>query len=340
MKRNLLSLFTLAVLIISSQLFSQNKTGTAGMTYLKMNVTARPAAMAGTFIGLSDDASSLNYNPAGMINVQNMEYISSYRSYYDGIQDGYFGMVLPLKEFNGAAGVQVSYLNTGDIDETTPQNPMGTGRTFSASDLVVGVSYAQMLTTKFYVGGTVKYIREQLADVSANTMAADVGTYFDTKWKSLIFGMSIRNFGGNFTYIKEDTPLPMLFVFGIKFVPWENDGSKLNTLIEAGHPSDNGEYVSLGLEYSLNDMFFVRAGRTINGKENWFTTSEMNKDVDHPLSADGTKLKELDSEINLNGTTAGLGFKLADYGISADYAYTYHRDLGNTHMFTLGYSLR
>lgn len=340
MKKSLFSLLTLTLLVVSSQLFSQNKTGTAGMTFLKMDVTARPAAMGGTFIGLADDASTLNYNPAGMINIKNMEYISSYRSYYADIQYGYAGMVMPLKEYNAAVGVQVDYLNTGDMDETTPQMPLGTGRTFAASDLMVGVSYAQMLTTKFFVGGTVKYIREQLADMSATTFAGDVGTYYDANWKSLIFGMSIRNFGGNFTYIKEDTPLPMLFVFGVKFTPWSDESSKLNTLLEAGHPSDNGEYVTIGLEYSYNDMFFVRGGRIINGTEYWFTTGEMNSQEDWKLSTDGTKIEQTTSEINLNGTTAGLGFKMAEYGFTADYAYAYHRDLGNTHMFTLGYSLR
>ena len=50
---------------------AQDKAGTAGMTFLKMDVTARANSLGGSFIGLSDDASCLYYNPAGMMNLKN-----------------------------------------------------------------------------------------------------------------------------------------------------------------------------------------------------------------------------------------------------------------------------
>ncbi|MFO7810032.1 MAG: PorV/PorQ family protein [Candidatus Delongbacteria bacterium] len=334
--KKILILITLAAAITFSA-FSQDKAGTAGMTFLKMDVTARGMALGGAFIGLSDDASSLYYNPAGLINVKNSEFIASHNMYSADIQYSFAGMSYPLPQMNAAAGIQFGYLTTGDMDETTPLNPTGTGRTFSASDMFIGATYAQMLTPKFFVGGTLKLITENLADESVMVGAGDVGTYYDTGWQSLVFGMSIRNFGSNFTYIKEDTPLPMLFVFGASWTAVDDDVNKLVTLFEAAHPSDNAEYITLGLEYSYNDMFFARFGRKIDNDEYGLLKSS----TSIPEGAEGGGDEDDgESGLNLMGTGLGIGFKMNDLGIKFDYAWKHMDDLGMTHMVTFGYELK
>ncbi len=332
----------LTVLIILAGLmsvFAQDKAGTAGMTFLKLDVTARGTALGGAFIGLSDDASTLYYNPAGLVNLNNIEMIASHNFYAADIQYSFAGAVYPLPAMNAAAGLQFGYLTTGEMDETTPSHPTGTGRTFSASDMFIGASYAQRLTTKFSVGGTLKFIVESLAGETVYVGSGDIGTYYDTEWQSLIFGMSIRNFGTNYSYIREDTPLPMLFVFGASWTPVDDGVNKLVTLFEAAHPSDNAEYITLGLEYSYNDMFFARFGRRIDNDEYWLLKSS---NVDFPDSAnpEDPELKYTESGINMMGTGLGLGFKMNDLGIKLDYAWKHMGYLGMTHMITFGYELR
>ncbi|MBU4486987.1 MAG: PorV/PorQ family protein, partial [Candidatus Delongbacteria bacterium] len=275
---------------LSSLSFAQDKAGTAGMTFLKMDVTARATALGGSFIGLSDDASCLYYNPAGLMNLKNMEFVASYNMYAADVQYTFTGGTYPIPSLNGAAGIQFAYLTTGEMDETNPLYPTGTGRTFGASDMLLGLSYAQMLTPKFYVGGTIKFIVESLADESVFVASGDVGTYYNTGWQSLIFGMSIRNFGANFTYFDEDTPLPMLFVFGASYNAMNDSVNKINLLLEAAHPSDNSEYVTFGCEYSYNDMFFARIGRKIDNDEYWLMKDDS---VNFPDSADAA-----DEELN------------------------------------------
>ncbi|HQO09334.1 MAG TPA: PorV/PorQ family protein [Clostridiales bacterium] len=319
--------------------FAQDKAGTAGMTFLKMDVSARATALGGSFIGLSDDASCLYYNPSGMMNLKNMEFIASYNMYAADIQYTFAGGTYPVPQLNGAAGLQIGYLTTGDMDETTPLYPAGTGRTFSASDMFLGLSYAQMLTPKFFVGGTVKFIMEDLADESVFVASGDVGTFYNTGWKSLIFGMSIRNFGSNFTYIDEDTPLPMLFVFGASYTAMNDGVNKMSLLMEAAHPSDNSEYITVGCEYSYNDMFFARFGRKIDNDEYWFMKDDS---VDFPENADieDPELKTVDGGVNWMGTSLGLGFKMSNMGLKVDYAWKHMGDLGITHMVTLGYTIK
>lgn len=325
--------------LLASASFAQDKGGTAGMTFLKMDVSARATALGGSFIGLSDDASCLYYNPAGLMNLKNMEIIASYNMYAADIQYTFAGGTYPIPQLNGAAGIQFAYLTTGEMDETTPLYPDGTGRTFGASDMFLGLTYAQMLTPKFFVGGTLKFIVESLADESVFVASGDVGTYYNTGWKSLIFGMSIRNFGANFTYIDEDTPLPMLFVFGASYNAMNDGVNKVNLLLEAAHPSDNAEYVTFGCEYSYNDMFFARMGRKIDNDEYWLMKDDS---VDFPDNADITdeELNYSDEGINWMGTSLGLGFKMNTMGLKVDYAWKHMGYLGITHMVTFGYELR
>lgn len=326
----------LLVVILCSSLYSQNngkKTGTSSFTWLKISPTARGTALGGTFIGLSDDASTLYYNPAGMIKVDNPEFIASYNMWYDESPHVFAGAVLPLKSISGAVGFQFSYLSSGDMDETTPFKPLGTGRTFQANYLMAGVSYAQMLTSKFYVGGTAKFLYGAIADETAVTGAVDIGTYYNTQWKSLIFGMSMRNFGGTVQYIDDENDLPMEFVFGVSLVPYEDGMNKVSTLLEAAHPNDNDEYLMFGVEYSYNNMFFVRAGRKLNGTEWSLMKEDQTNEVD-------TDITEADDGINLAGTSCGFGIDLRSVGIKIDYGYMYHEELGHTNTVTFGYSLK
>lgn len=326
----------LLVVILSSSLLAENngkKTGTSSFTWLKIGPSARATALGGAYIGLSDDASALYYNPAGMIKIDNPEIITSYNSLYADIDHAFIGFVMPLKDISGAIGFQFSGLTSNDMDETTIYNPTGTGKSFQANYMMAGVSYAQMLTSKFYIGGTLKLLYGGIANESVVTGAVDIGTYYNTQWKSLVFGMSMRNFGGTVEYLDDENDLPMEFLFGISLVPYENGEHKVTTLLEAAHPNDNDEYVTIGAEYSFNNMFFVRVGRKINGTEWSLNKADQTDEVDGDMVAP-------EEGLNLAGTSLGLGVNLQDLGIKIDYSYSYHEELKDTHIITLGYSLK
>lgn len=332
----------LLTVIFVSGLYSQDKGGTAGLTFLKIDVSARAMGMAGSFIGVADDASALYYNPAGIINLKQPEVIATYYRYAGEINYSYLGAVYPIPAMNACVGIQGSFLSVGEMTVTTPDfsSYEGNGQTFGATDMMFGLSYAQVLTTKFNVGGTVKLINENLAGESIYSVAGDVSTYYNTEWKSLIFGMSIRNFGSNYSYFSQDDPIPMLFAFGIGFTPYQKEASKLNVLFEAAHPSDNAEYLTLGLEYSFNNMFFLRLGRKIDDDEYWLMKNE--EDADLPDNyLEGAPANDFSiSGINMMGTTFGLGFQMENLGLTADYGFKHMGDLGLTHMMTIGYTIK
>ncbi len=67
----------------------------------------------------------------------------------------------------GAFGMDLQYLDYGQIEETTVYDQDGTGRFLSASDLAIGLGYARELTDRFSFGIKIKYINQTIADASA-----------------------------------------------------------------------------------------------------------------------------------------------------------------------------
>ena len=66
------------------------------------------------------------------------------------------GMVIPVgKESGKNVGIGVNFVDYGRQIVRTAEMPEGTGASFGAHDLSIGISYAQKLTEDFYFGGTI-----------------------------------------------------------------------------------------------------------------------------------------------------------------------------------------
>lgn len=340
MKRNrLIALILAFVLVAPSLVRAQDKVGTTGVQFLKISPTARGVGLADAMLPIANDASTLWYNPAGMTNLKHRELVLSHTNYPAGIAYDYIGMVQPLLGAGAAFGVQVYGLFTDEMDETTPEHPYGTGRTFTASDMAAGVSYAQKLTKKFAVGGTVKYIQENLADEVARGWGVDVGTYYDTNWKSLRIAMLISNFGPDMDFINSPFPLPMVFKFGVAANLVEKANNRLTLTFEGDHPNDNREVYMYGFEYAFKETVFLRFGHKTNGMKR-ATMEEFADDpegenpfLEYPLITE-------EGSFNFDALTFGGGLKIPGIGLNVDYAYSKIAFFGSLHRFTLGYTFR
>lgn len=319
-----------------STLFGQAKVGTAGVQFLKIGVSARGVAMADAFTAVANDASALYYNPAGLIQLSKPEAIASHISFPAGVSYEFVGFAYPMPKQNSVIGAFVGGLWTDEMLVTTPVSPYGTGQTFTASDFTVGASYVRRLTDKFTVGGSVKFLNENLADESAYGWAADVGTYYQTGWRKVVLAMLVSNFGPDMNFVNAPFPMPMNFKFGAAMTPYED---KLHSVLldaEFSHPNDNLEMVSLGAEYSFKKLVFLRLGKKVNGwkRDKWrdYVGSEQGKDpyIEYPVINE-------DGFISLDGFSIGGGAKFQNIGLSVDYSYAAYGYFGPIHRFTLGY---
>ncbi|MFH1373495.1 MAG: PorV/PorQ family protein [bacterium] len=298
-------LLGLAVMLSPVTVRAQAKVGTTGAQFLELGVSARAMGMAEAFVAVSDDISSVYYNPAGLTYLYGREAAFTYVQMPADIGYGFAALGLPLESIGGVLGISAYGLSSGSIDETD-YNRIPTGQTFTWTDMALAVSYGRYLTDRFSIGVTVKYVHEKVHSYSANGWAADVGTLFNTGFRGFRIGMGITNFGPDMKFIQNAFPLPINFKFGGAINVVEGDNHLVTFALEGSHPSDNLEKYNTGIEYIFMDRFILRTGGRFN--------------------------------YNVDGFTAGGGLRLPfgeEGELGFDYAYQDFGVLTEIHRFTM-----
>jgi hypothetical protein len=357
MKRWPLIVLLAALPLLPQAVWAQAKVGTAGVQFLKISPSCRAVGMGEAYVAVANDASAIYHNPGALARLTSPEATVSYIDYAAGVQYGFLGLTHPMEKWNGAWAASIIYLTTGEMDETTPEMPQGTGRKFSAGDIAVGLSYSQKLTDKFSVGGTFKYLNETLADKSANGWAADVGTYYYTGWKSVRIAMLTSNFGPDMKFVDTPFSMPMNFTFGMAGYIWNahdhhwwtgSDSVGTHSLLMGlswSHPNDNLEVYNIGLEYGFQNTAFIRVGKKINGIkrygwEDYEAKINAGQDAKNRDPFYEYPLFSTDGNFFQNGATVGAGVNFQSVGLTIDYAFTGISYLDNIHRFSLGYKFK
>lgn len=291
MKKCIIFLFTLGlILIISNKTWTQEykKLAQTGCKFLGVGMDARSTAMGEAFTSIQGNSASIFYNPAGMANLHNFfdlninhaTWIADIKHYSAGIAFNPFGIKY------GVLGFSFIYVDYGELERTMVDPKTDAGYvdmgTFSPKALSVGLGYAIQLSERFSVGGQIKYVSQEMGSNllssgdevtnKVNVLAFDFGTLYSTGWKSLVFGMSVRNFSKEVKYQNEGFQLPLTFKIGISMdgldllLPEHKDHSLLVS-IDAVHNRDYPEQVNLGLEYTFMNLLSLRGGYMFNNDE-------------------------------------------------------------------------
>lgn len=262
-----------------SQLFPNlggQRTGTASLQFLKIGTSARATGMAESFVAVSDDISSLHWNPAGLVAFKENGVTFSFTQWFVDSKIVNFGGVYHFGG-NNAVGLSVTSLQTEDMKVTTEFQPTGTGEYFRFSDLSAGLSFAKQLTEQFSFGLTVKYVQEDLGELTMKGVLGDLATFYKTGLGTSRFAIMISNFGGQISpsgsvnLIEGRTvnsfqqfPPPTAFNFGFAIEPIMDSKNRLTTSIQLNSPNDNAENLVFGAEYAYKEFLFFRAGYKLN----------------------------------------------------------------------------
>ena len=258
--------------------------GTSGAQFLKIPVGARATALGGAFTSVGNDAGSIFWNPSGIVGVANGEFCVSHTEWWAGSRLNHAAFVRSFGEV-GTFGLSFTSLSMDKIEVTTEDQPEGTGQTYDAQDLMIGITYARTLIQDFSAGITVKYVHQRIWNETASGPAVDIGTQYHIGYRDLTLGMSITNFGGDLAFSgrdlnidysqnalnsterllpsalqPEEYPLPLHFQVGLSMSPYQSDDFSVRLATDVIHPNDNKEVVAAGLEISIMQGFFLRGG--------------------------------------------------------------------------------
>jgi hypothetical protein len=304
---------SLAILSFSSGIAQDNqKLAQTSFKFLSVVSDAQGAAVGGAMNSLQLGSRALFFNPAGMSGMENKFDLSmSNNQWIADIE--HYTMSLAVNPAHGKYGVvgfSLQYANFGNFVGTVvsrdPANLKGYEDTgiFKLNAYAAGIGYAKALTDRFSVGGQIRLAHQDLgestipnesqsqpiyddsthtiigyADSAAvgtnrlNPLVFDFGTQFRTGVKSLVFGMSVRNFSKEIQYVYEQFQLPLVFTLGISMdlmdlfgeVPYNQS---LVMSVDASHYRDHPEQLKVGLDYRIMNMLALRGGYVTASDEN------------------------------------------------------------------------
>src|SRR6267378_8431070 len=143
-RRLLIATFMAALVGAATVAQAGDRSGTVSGQFLKIGTNARAIGMGGAQVAVAEGVSSMAFNPAGIVVVGDFGFGATYTAWLASIQHSFAGVVKNVPGL-GAFGVSFVLLTTDDIQETTPQYPEGTGRSFRASDYAFSVAFARQV---------------------------------------------------------------------------------------------------------------------------------------------------------------------------------------------------
>lgn len=254
-----LTLLTLALPGLAQAEFFE-KVGTFGAQYLQIGTTARATGMGAAYTAVADDAASVFWNPAGLVNVRGSEFLVSHVEWPADINLTSAILAFNPKQIPGSFALSLRSLWLDPMLVRTAYQPDGNGQTFDAGSTSLGFTYSRFFTDKFSSGFTLNYLHMGLAETSVNTGSLDFGIMYRIGVRGLKLGMVIQNLGGKINFDDREAKLPTTFKVGASFNALDFGNQRLLASAEFQHPADASERANLGVEYNLNNLFYGRAG--------------------------------------------------------------------------------
>lgn len=331
--------------------------GNAGGEFLTIPVGARGVAMGQAFTAVSDDITSLWWNPAGLGFMRSPAAFFTNINMPLDVNVNYIGAAAPVFEGNGVVGAAFELLSTGDQPVTTVLEPEGTGETFAPWSALVQGSYAHNISDRFTAGFSFKWVHENIVSITSDAFQFDFGTNYHTTFAGhgirLAFvvvnlGTNFESSGGRlqtaarppeFPTFPNSGPLELEFKTETFRPPTTLKTALAYYLVESESSTFliNGEFaaprqlettVSIGGEWSqvLVPAVNGNVATTVSARGG-YTYQQDEEDLDNSPN-DNDMFRGL-------GFGAGLQFDFTTFGAGFDYAYRDWGRLGGTNNFSV-----
>jgi long-subunit fatty acid transport protein len=315
-KRILLSLAVIGVTLCTCPVVLRAG-GTTTYDFLRSDVSARAAALGGSFVTMIDDPNSIFYNPAGLASLTGNRVSFGFFKHLMDINSGYasYGTEIPKLGFVGFGAV---YINYGQFQQTGEEGQnLGT---FGAGEFALSAGYAGELESGFNYGVNAKFIYSSIANYNSSGAAVDFGLLYSAVPQRLILGASLLNLGTQFNpYINTREDLPLDLKIGASIYPEHLPAVILVSFDGLNEQQNNFgnrlKAFAVGVEFTASPNVQLRFGYN----------NENRQDLTIGQSA------------GFAGLSLGIGFTNNTYNI--DYGYTSYGKIGDLHRVSIALSL-
>jgi len=281
---------------------SETNNASTGLSFLKLGVGARAISMGEAYSALSEDASGLYYNPAGIAFGESNELTVMHKQWAFGTTTEFLGSTIHSDPFTFGFGFNSTNVNGIEIR----QQPGPADGTFGLHDLAISATASWRIDTALSVGATAKFLYEKIYVDESNGAAFDVGLRYQYN-HNLAFALAVSNLGSMSKLVSDPITLPAGLRGGASFFSPLNDNFAVTVagdILKVVH--DNGVRVHGGGEIMYHSLLALRAGYQIG--------------------------------YDAKGLSAGFGVR---YGmLHFDYAFVpFSNQLGDTHTFAVTFNL-
>ena len=195
------------------------RVGRVGFKFLSYPLGARAGALSGAVSTLTGDAHGLFWNPAGLafMKAQTGQAFGGHTEWIADITYEHGGLVYNVDGVN-AFGFGFMSVDNGSAQGTAVNSASNAGfdltTSFKVKEYMAIGGYARKITDRFSIGGSVKVFRQNLGtgrilDLLNNpttienektNYSIDLGTYFNTGFRSVAIGLNVNNFARSTDY--------------------------------------------------------------------------------------------------------------------------------------------
>ena len=277
-----------------------SSTGSTAFPTLSVGGGARAQGMGGSFTAVADDASALDYNPAGFAQIQDLEITASHNTYLsDGFYDNLVG-TYPVAT-SAALAVGIRYFNYGSLDNRDASgNLLGS---FNPYDLGIQGAFGFKAEKDLSLGLGTHWVRQQIGGSAYTGLLWDFGLLAGP-WDRFSLGLSLRNLG--LESGGADLPAQLLFGAAWRLGLAQENQSLLLTC--GGDLAFQGvSHLNAGFEYALEKSYFLRGGWDLSLQDDQIGGTE--------------------------GPALGAGVKIGRFQL--DYSFSLLGDFGSLQRFSL-----
>lgn len=297
MDKKLVVFFLLIPLLVFASLIWARGGGSSSAYILTRTVNARASGLAEALGAVTDDVSSLCYNPALVASLSSKQISLMYNK---GIADDTYATVLyghPMGSFS--FGINLFYYDANTLEFYDSNSSLQMKN--AEKDIIGGMSIGTMIKKGLYAGISLKYLSSTLVEYkTANALAIDLGLAYSFS-RRFTFGFSGSNFGSGLKYISESSQLPLLARCSLAYELLERKNNSLLLVGDVAYLYNEEQVIpAIGGEFKTG-IFSLRAG------------SKFNSDT--------------------QGLNVGLGINVNNLNI--DYAFGSTKELNNEHTISL-----
>lgn len=326
MRGDRVGLVFLLFVLVPSSLFAQPGADLTSFGVLRLEPSARSAALGGAYTAVADgDVNALFFNPAIPDSATSRRATFSYLNHLADLNVGSvaYSHTLPAHGTTISGGLRFAHWGSFEGRDRYG-NPTGE---FGAGDAVLTVGGSRAYGDRIRYGASLHLMHARIEAAEASALAIDVGGLYRLPRQQIALGATLRNLGmtvDGYAGTREQLPLDLqvgltkrLAHLPLLLTATAYDLTNLSEGIRGGGTLDHvlGHF-TFGAELQPGDVLLVRVG------------------YNHRRS------RELALTDRFDFAGVGAGFGITVNALTVDYAYNSWSSLGGLHQFSLRTDLK